>query len=311
MAAETVTFESPLDAALEAYRKELEKNINKATSDKNAAKKDYGSAIDQLQNKTCSLLKYQVAQGLYQNIDQCIAIGANQEANLIKLSVEDLIKESGNLKKAFGQISSTLKCVRTEVYKVKEMACNLVECCLEKERHENEDLHKLLTGSNGVVDLDDQLDMIKSKAETAYEFADYTFDAAVKNSGIQGFANIESLLGNGKDLVAAMETFLKNVEDNWTSLSSAVTSCFAERSEMVAQISIVKCKTYDACCEEQAYCDTWNRTCDECAESSNHPEKGDQRLREICEKFKPDLGTPGGGGNPKLKQPPLSSGPTF
>jgi len=284
---------SPLDKALVNYQKELEKRIKAATSDKNAKTQSYSSSLDQLQNKTCSYLKLIAAKGLYINLDQCISISAHKESELINDNVEAMIKESGTLKEQLATLSKTLKSVKMEVYTAKELACNLVDCCLEKEKHENPGIYNDLCL---IPDFQKQIDDIKDDSEKCYSMAELTFDAAINVSGIQGFACVDSLKKYSENLVLTLEGLNKNVADNCKSLTSSIETIIEERSEMVSEVSVSKYACNEAKCEESALCDTWNKSCDPCDQTDDKPSKGKVKLEAICLKLQcvtPDGSTPG------------------
>lgn len=310
MSAETGTPIAPLEKALTDYRNELEKRINKAGSDKQAAGATNSSVLEQLQNKTCSYLKYKATKELYQNISQCMSITAHNEAALIKQAVEAIGTESKTLQGQLATLSKTLKGVKTEVYKVKEAACNLAECCLEKEKHEHPDLYAVLCS---IEDLPEQLDSIKRKGEVAYEIADLTFCATINVSGFQGFASTDSLKGYSGNLFTEIEKFKKNIEDNCTSLSASMETSLTDRTSLLGAAASSKFTKQDASCIEIADCNTWNKSCDECAENKDQPKKGKMRLEEICNKFKGGIEeSPGMENKPKMAKPKKGTdGPAF
>ncbi len=197
-----------------------------------------------------------------------------------------IIKKSGDLKSQLGSLSKTLKTLRIEAISIKEQACNLVDCCLEKDLHENADVYSQLCT---IPDFEIKLENIKQKGEVAYSMADFTFCAAVNISGIQSFANVDSLKSYSENLVTAVIDLKKNVEENCDDLNSSIETSIEERTELVNEMVISNFANSDACCEEKALCSTWNTSCDKCNKSKDHPEKGKIRLNEICEKFKEDV----------------------
>ncbi|MEO1259485.1 MAG: hypothetical protein AAFZ15_11840 [Bacteroidota bacterium] len=305
MPANIDTIISPLDTALKNYQEELGKRIKTATSDKNAKDRGYQSALDQLQNKTCSYLKLRAIKELYRNLDQCISITAHKESELVKTNVADMIKGSEALKEQLAKLSKTLKKVKTEVYGVKEIACNLVDCCLDKDRQFNKSVYNELCSIGG---FEDTLKEIKEKATKSYEMADLTFCAAVNVSGIQGFASIDSLKGYSERLVTTQEELKKNVEENCSELKAGIETSIKERTELVVKVAVSKYLSYDAKCEESALCSTWNTSSNPCPGT---PEDGKKRLNEICEKFKDDLVAAPPANTPPLKNVKGSNTPQF
>lgn len=288
MSTDTGTSTSPLQTAIADYQTELNKEIKTATSEKLATDKRWSSSKDQLQNKTCSYLKYVAAKELYQSIDQCVAISAHKESELIKSSIETFSAEAKTLSEQLAGLSKSLKAAKTEIYKVKEEACNLVECCLDKDLHEKPEVHSILTYGE-ITDLDDQLAEIKKQAERSYTIADISFSAIIDVSGIQGFVNIDSLKAYGDDLVATLEALKQDVDENCKALNTSIETSLKERSDILLEVAINKFENYDANCIELGLCETWNQSCDDCGDKKEKPEAGKRRLEEICSKFKDDL----------------------
>ena len=302
---------STLGTAITSYQTNLDKDIKSATSARKASEKRLGSSQNQLQNKTCSYLKYKATKELYLNIDQTIAISAKQEAELIKSSVDTITGEAKNLMGQLAALSKTLKSAKTEVYKIKEEACNLVDCCLDKELHEVPELHQALT-SGDIPDLMDQLAEIKKQAERSYTIADITFSAIIDVSGIQGFVSLDSLKTYSDDLFASLESFKKDIDDNCKKLNTSIETVIKERGDLLVGLSTNKFDNFDNCCIELALCDTWNQSCDDCGDKQEKPEAGKAKLEEICSKFKEDLEIEEPEPGKKRAKPNLDkNGPTF
>ncbi len=295
MSTTTGTYISTLDKALEVYLKDLDKDIKVASSNKNAAGKEYTSAQNQLGNKTCTYIKLKATKELYQNLDQCITLKAHKESELIKANIEAMIEDSKTLQEHLAKLSKTLKNVKMEVYTAKEQACSLVDCCVEKEKHDNNEIYnKLLT----IPEFETKLNDIKQKAESAYCMADLTFCAAINVSGIQGFASIDSLVNYSEGLLTTVGELKANVEENCKDLSGSIETTIEERSELVAKAAVSKYMNMDARCEETALCNTWNKAGDKCDKNKDHPKKGKIRLNEICAKFKSEIGDGSSPGDP-------------
>jgi len=303
----TIGNSSSLDTALSEYQTLLNTKIKSARSNSEAEKQNLASIRDQLQNKTCTFLKIEAAKKLYTNINQCIAIAANKNSELIKTSVDDIITKSETLKEQFGEMSKTLKTLKSEVYTVKEQSCNLIDCCLDKDRHDSQEIYNTLCE---IPDFEIKLGDIKQKGEIAYNMSDYSFCAVVNVSGIQGFACIESLTDYSEKLVESVSELKKDVEENCKNLASSIGEAIAERSELVEDVVVSKYSSDNAKCDETALCNTWNKSCDKCDESGDHPQAGKTSLNEICGKFKEDIPTdPDDPGKNKIKK--KDNGPDF
>lgn len=270
----------PTDEIINKYRENLDKEVATSESNKEAKEKERDTQ-DKIENyKICLYVKANETSTIYENLKFYVSEGSSNEAGLIKTKVTEIKQKNTALSGLVNTTVANIKNIRTAMNGAADIACRL-ERSKEEEKRCHPDIYNAL--QNGIPTIWDTLEAIKNMTNENFDQISAVFDCAVDVSGIQTFANLDSLTEFCDKLVTATGVLKQDVEGNITSSADkkkAVATQLVEVQKGISQIRYAASgiiSTLDAKTGVQDYLDANVPECQEADPAA--------KIKESCQKI--------------------------
>lgn len=227
----------PTTEIINKYTENLDKEIATNESNKEAKEKERDTQDKIEQFKICLYVKANETSTIYENLKFYVSEGSSNEAGLIKNKVTDIKQKNTALVGMVNTTVTNVKAIRTTMDGAADIACRL-ERSKEEELRCHPDIYNAL--QNGIPDIWTKLEEIKTETNASFDAISKVFDCAVHISGIQTFANLDSLTQFCDSLVAATGALKQDVDGNVTSSSDKKKNVSTQLVEVQKGISKIK-----------------------------------------------------------------------